>query len=373
MQGLYLHIPFCKSRCIYCAFYSTTLSELLQDRYVQALKTEMLLRGSADISTIYLGGGTPSLLSEGNLSLLFQTIYSNYNVDGNAEVTMECNPDDVTPAFAKSLHSLPVNRVSLGAQTFNNDRLRFLHRRHSAEQVFRAVDLLRNAGFGNISLDLMFGFPQETLADWERDIETLLTIKPEHVSAYSLMYEEGTILKKMRDERLETSDEEELSRKMYELLMDKLANAGYEHYEISNWAQTDDKGNLLCSRHNNSYWKAVPYIGIGAAAHSFDMRTRSWNISDIHSYIENIENGNRPFDSETIDDVTRYNDLITTALRTREGIDTETLDEPFKNYLIKNAEKHICNHTLKLSESHLSLTRDGLFISDDIMSDLIYV
>ena len=382
MCSLYLHIPFCKSRCIYCAFYSTTLADELQDKYTDALIGEMQLREKDDVGTIYLGGGTPSLLSEHNLKRLFHNIYSYYNVKDGAEVTIECNPDDITPAFEETIRQIPVNRVSLGAQTFDDERLQFLHRRHSSKQVFHAVELLRNVGISNISLDLMFGFPNETLPDLEKDIDTLLSLKPEHISAYSLMYEAGTVLYeqlimeneklKMKDEKLGMRDDE-LSREMYEMIMDKLEAAGYEHYEISNWCRKTNDGTSLRSRHNSSYWHDVPYIGLGAAAHSYDLKTRSWNVSDLRTYIYNINNGVRPFDFESIDDTTHYNDTITTALRTREGISLETLKEPYKTYLLKNAERHISEGLMRLYDCHLSLTRKGLFISDSIMSDLIFV
>lgn len=373
MCSLYLHIPFCKSRCIYCAFYSTTLADELQDKYTDALIGEMQLREKDDVGTIYLGGGTPSLLSEHNLKRLFHNIYSYYNIKEGAEVTIECNPDDITPAFAETISQIPVNRVSLGAQTFDDERLQFLHRRHSSKQVSHAVELLRKVGISNISLDLMFGFPNETLSDLEKDIDALLSIKPEHISAYSLMYEEGTPLARMKEEGGGMKENEELALRMYELLMDKLKTAGYEHYEISNWALSSDTGKEFRSKHNSSYWHNVPYIGLGAAAHSYDLKTRSWNVSDIRTYIYNINKGVRPFDFENIDNTTRYNDTVTTALRTREGINLETLKEPYKTYLLKNADRHISEGLMRLSDCHLSLTRKGLFISDSIMSDLIYL
>lgn len=380
MYGLYIHIPFCKSRCIYCSFYSTTLADKFQDTYVDALIGEMRMRKRADVATIYIGGGTPSQLSVNNLQRLFHIIYNYYNVSDDAEVTIECNPDDITPQYAHALSLLPVNRVSLGAQTFDNQRLRFLHRRHTAEQVYSAVSMLRNAGIKNISLDLMFGFPKETLADCERDINALLTIMPEHISAYSLMYEEGTVLTRMREvariqtaNKEEDADEEELSREMYEMIMDKLGAAGYNHYEISNWCGRRSDGQTLHSRHNSSYWAGIPYIGIGASAHSYDVKTRSWNVSDIRTYIDSIGKGIRPHDFETLDNTMRYNDLITTALRTSKGISTTSVEQYYRDYLLKNAERHIASGMMTLHEGRLSLTRQGLFVSDDIMSDLIFV
>jgi len=373
MAGLYIHIPFCKSRCIYCGFYSTVGLELRQ-RYVDAVCKEMELRGkrndsSAEIETIYLGGGTPSQLITEQLSQIFLNINKVY--DNKAEeVTIEMNPDDVTPEYAEVLPKLGINRVSMGAQTFDNDRLRFLHRRHTKEQVGKAVKTLRSAGIQNISIDLMYGFPQETIDDWQRDIEAALALDVEHISAYCLMIEENTPLyeKVHKENRPLCVLSEELERAMYELLIDKLTAAGYEHYEISNFARPGYR-----SRHNSSYWHDVPYIGLGAAAHSYDGRNRSWNVSDIKQYMAAIERGERPAEGETLDDDTRYNDRITTALRTREGLDLSTLTEKHRRYCLKEAERYISDGLLRLEGNQLALTCKGLFVSDMVMSALVYV
>ena len=234
MAGLYVHIPFCASRCIYCGFYSTTLLEL-RSRYVDALCREISLQKTHPlIETIYLGGGTPSQLSHDDLLRLFTYIYKVYPVADDAEVTMECNPDDIQPSMFRDL---PVNRVSMGAQTFDEDRLRLLHRRHTSEEVDRAFDILRTDGIRNISLDLMFGFPNETMDDWQHDIDHALRLQPEHISAYGLMYEEGTPLYRMLEQGKVSEIDEELSINMYDTLIDRLTAAGYEHYEISNFAK----------------------------------------------------------------------------------------------------------------------------------------
>lgn len=385
MAGLYIHIPFCKSRCIYCGFYSTT-SLQLQDRYVEALCREMEMRSKDGkkqrndgererISTIYLGGGTPSLLSEANLHRLFDAIGNTFSLADLKETTIECNPDDITEDYASMLSRLPVNRVSMGAQTFSNDRLHFLHRRHTAEEVGRAVERLRNVGIENISIDLMFGFPGETLDDWQQDINAALSLDVEHISAYCLMYEEGTPLYRMANTLKPIDDETE--RLMYDTLIDRLSRADYEHYEISNFARVrkshDAKRSSLRSLHNSNYWNSTPYIGLGAAAHSFDIVSRQWNISNIHTYIESIEQGIVPCEREIIDADTRYNDLITTALRTREGIILSSLKEKYRHYLLDNAKSAIERGLLTIDDDRIHLTRQGLFVSDDVMSDLVWV
>ena len=434
MAGLYIHIPFCESRCIYCGFYSTT-SLKLRDDYVDALCKEMELRpipsalgARESIETIYLGGGTPSQLTGSQLIRLFEAIRKNYLPDGfqdgssngfqnglsngfqdelpneqkvlcpKMEITMECNPDDVTEEFCETLQQLPVNRVSMGAQTFSDHRLRFLHRRHNAAEVRTAIERLRRIGIRNISIDLMFGFPNETLTDWQSDIDAAIQLGVEHISAYSLMYEEGTALYRMLEQGKIEEIDEETSRQMYELLISRLTEAGYEHYEISNFARPGKR-----SRHNSSYWHEIPYIGIGAAAHSYKRSDkngesvkngkndetgslsacspleaiRSWNVDDIREYISRINQGELPSESETLDLNTRYNDLITTALRTSDGINIKKMEQEFGTELAKKmmqeAEKHMARGLMKITDGNLSLTHQGLYISDDVMSDFMIV
>ena len=381
MAGVYIHIPFCRSRCIYCGFYSTTALDLRQ-RYVDALCREMEIRSHRSevrgerIETIYLGGGTPSQLTFDQLRQLFIYINKVYPLTPDSsplppEITIEMNPDDVTVEFAAVLHQLPINRVSMGIQTFDDQRLRFLHRRHTSQQAIEAVSILRAAGIRNISIDLMYGFPGETLADWEADISAALALNVEHLSAYCLMIEEGTPLYRMLKQH---TGDEETERQMYEVLIDRLTTADYEHYEISSFARPGFR-----SRHNSSYWNGTPYIGLGAAAHSYDIRSRSWNVADIRQYIEGMERCERIFEEEQLDDDTRYNDIVTVALRTREGIDLNALSEKYRNYCIKNARRYLDDGLLELTSplspvtSHLRLTRRGLFVSDMVMSNLMMV
>lgn len=324
--------------------------------------------------TIYLGGGTPSVLTKEQFLQIFDSIdrifkkKNSYIYNKVYEITIECNPDDITDDFCDTLRQLPVNRISMGAQTFDDGRLRFLRRRHSSRQIGEAVRRLREAGFRNISIDLMFGFPDETLADWISDIDHAIALDVEHISAYSLMYEEGTALfEQWKSGKIEKIDDE-ISRQMYETLIDRLEAAGFEHYEISNFAKPNYR-----SRHNSSYWNQTPYIGIGAAAHSYDGKTRSWNISDLREYIAAIERGELPSEHETIDETTRYNDLVTSAMRTREGISLPSLDPKFRDYLLENAKKSLENNFLSIDNEKIHLTRRGLFVSDSVLSDLIYV
>jgi oxygen-independent coproporphyrinogen-3 oxidase len=236
------------------------------------------------------------------------------------------------------------------------------------KQVEEAIKRIRDCGIKNISIDLMFGFPNEKINEWEEDIRHALSLNVKHISAYSLMYDEGTRLDEMRKQQLLKELDEEVSLQMYEMLIDKLTLAGYEHYEISNFALPGYR-----SRHNSSYWQNTPYIGIGAAAHSYDLYKRQWNIADIREYMDSIEKGIIPCEYEVIDEDTHFNDLITTALRTKEGICLNVLPDKYKSYLIRNAQRHIENQSLAIDDGRLHLTRKGIFVSDDIMSDLIFV
>ena len=379
MAGIYVHIPFCASRCIYCGFYSTTGTlHHWQDRYVKAVLAELELRkdylGGEAIKTLYIGGGTPSLLSPDNIRLLAHGLRTmNDKVPSQQavaieEFTMECNPDDVTPYLCSVLAEAGINRVSMGVQTFSDDRLRFLRRRHRAEDVPRAVEHLRKAGINNISIDLMFGFPGETIEEWEQDMERGIALDVEHISAYSLMYEEGTPLYTMRERGLITKDDEGHSAEMYDRLLDRLSEAGYVHYEISNFAKQGFR-----SLHNSCYWNGTKYIGLGAAAHSYDVGSRQWNTSDMAAYVRAIESGEVPMEIEISDARTRYNDMITTALRTTEGIDLGKLNTQEYRYIMKNAHKSINAGTLEVVSGRMRLTRKGLYISDEVMSDLIWV
>ena len=365
MSGIYAHIPFCKSRCIYCGFYSTTLLSL-QDEYVDAMLRELYNRReylpNAPVTTIYIGGGTPSMLSDHNLSRLCLRL-KEFAGNSLEEFTVECNPDDITPELASLLYSLGVNRVSMGAQTFSDERLAFIHRRHKAYQVEKAVNNLRNVGITNISIDLMFGFPDETVDNWKSDIEQALRLGVQHISAYSLMYEEGTPLYKLLEEGKIIEINEDASLEMYETLINLLTAAGYEHYEISNFALPSYR-----SKHNSSYWKRIPYLGIGAAAHSYNLISRQWNVSDVKLYIKGdniVEN------CELLNSTEQFNDIVTTVLRTSDGIDLDSLSESDREYILKASAKSIEQGNLIIENNHLHLTQKGLFISDAVMVELI--
>lgn len=372
MAGIYVHIPFCRSRCIYCGFYSTTHLELRQ-RYVDALCCEYERRRNyikEHVRTIYFGGGTPSQLSASQWHQLFSVLGSDAE-----EVTIECNPDDLSAEYVAMLSQLPVNRVSMGVQTFDDRRLRFLHRRHTAAQIPVAVDRLRQAGIRNISIDLMYGFPDEPLEAWHQDIDRALALQVEHLSAYALMYEENTPLCRMLEAGQIEEVDEELSRQMYYDLIDRLTAAGFEHYEISNFARMreDGSGGSYRSLHNSSYWNQTPYLGLGAAAHSFDGQNRHWNPADVVQYIEGMERGETVLEHEVLSEQDSYNELIMTRLRTREGLPLSLLTTAQQTYCLSVARRFIDDGLLVNEKGHLRLSRRGLFVSDMVMSELMSV
>ncbi|SHF86063.1 coproporphyrinogen III oxidase, anaerobic [Bacteroides luti] len=375
MAGIYLHIPFCKTRCIYCDFYSTTRSEMA-DRYVSALCRELELRKSyldnEPVETIYFGGGTPSQLSKENFEKIFETIEREYNLGNCEEITLEANPDDLTPEYIKMLSSLPFNRISIGIQTFNEQTLRLLKRRHTAEQAISAVKECRMAGFQNISIDLMYGLPGETPESWEADLEQAVNLNVEHISAYHLIYEEGTPLYEMLQKHKVEEVDEESSVDFFALMIDRLTKAGFQHYEISNFCKPD-----MYSQHNSSYWTGKKYLGCGPSAHSFNGSTRQWNVSSLDKYIAGIEKGIPDFEIEELNVTTRYNDFVITSLRTMWGLSLNRLEEEFgtefKQYCLENAQTYLDSGKLEIRDNTLFLSKEGIFISDGIMSDLLWV
>ena len=375
MAGIYLHIPFCKTRCIYCDFYSTTRSET-KDRYVSALCKELQQRksylGDEPVETIYFGGGTPSQLSREDFEKIFGTIEKEYNLEQCREITLEANPDDLTPEYIKELSTLPFNRISIGIQTFNEQTLRLLKRRHTADQAIRAVEECRLAGFQNISIDLMYGLPGETPESWKADLEQAVSLNVEHISAYHLIYEEGTPLYEMLLKHKVEEIDEDSSVDFFAMMIEQLTQAGFQHYEISNFCQPDKY-----SQHNSSYWTGKKYLGCGPSAHSFDGNTRQWNVSSLDQYIEGIEKGIPVIEIEELSNTTRYNDFVITSLRTMWGLSLSRLKEEFgtelEQYCLENAQSYLNTGKLELRNNTLYLSKEGIFTSDGIMSDLLWV
>ena len=376
MAGLYIHIPFCTQKCIYCDFMSgTNLS--LREQFIDALIAEMDCYldffDNDPLRTIYFGGGTPSLLSVEELGRIYRAIAERWDVSAIEEFTMECNPDDLSEEYLTSLSVLPINRLSIGVQSFVDDELRWLNRRHTAAEAVEAVKRAKRAGFENITVDLMFALPVQTIKSLCYSIDRALELGVPHISAYSLMFEpDSKITKLMELNRLEPLDED-VAADMFDLLAKRLAEAGYEQYEISNYAKVGFE-----SRHNSGYWHGMRYLGLGPSAHSFDGEKRWANIAHTIKYIDLVRNeelGVRNEELLNMDE--RFNELVFTALRTKVGVDLVELRRRFGDRrcdgLLRQAQKYVDSGRMRVVDGRLCLTREGIYISDSIISDFMIV
>lgn len=372
MAGIYIHIPFCKKKCIYCAFYSIPGTEQ-KNAYIKALCKEIesrkdYLDGNKP-QTIYIGGGTPSLLDAKELSLIVRTLDHNFDLSLLKEFTIEINPDDSSADYLKALKDLGADRLSFGVQSFSDDDLRILNRRHTAAQAQKAIEEAYAVGYDNVSLDLMYGLPDQTLQQWHENVRRALSLGIQHISAYSLTYEEGTLLTKMKENKKVAEANEELSRKMYFDLKTMLEKNGIFQYEISNFAR---KG--FESKHNSSYWDETHYVGFGPSAHSYDGSSRQWNVSNLEQYINTLKSGTDGlFEREVLSMDDMYEDMLLTALRTMRGLDLRRLgqlSEELRSMCLRNARPLIASNLLRIEGDRLILTEDGLFVSDYIIGRL---
>lgn len=366
MGSIYIHIPFCQCRCSYCDFFSTT-QHSLKDAYVKAVCTELALRKTElptpFIETIYFGGGTPSVLSITQLQQIFEQISRHYNLSQLTECTLECNPDDITPSYLQGLKSTPINRISMGVQSFNDAELKLINRRHNAAQAIKAVELITQFGIENCTIDLIYGLPNQTLSTWQSNLQQALLLPIKHLSAYHLTYEKGTAMYKLKNQAIS----EEMSCLFFDTLLQTTAQKGMEAYEISNFAYPGYR-----SKHNSRYWQQKPYLGIGAGAHSYNgFNKRSWNVADLTQYIEGINQNSRIFETELLLDNDIYNELVMTSLRTKEGIALSQINKKYLPHFTKQAKKYLLNKHLIQTNTHCYLTPKSWFISDGIICDLM--
>jgi len=375
MAGIYIHIPFCKQKCTYCDFYTQVAPQKIEG-IINAIIREMQIRKDylrdESIDTIYFGGGTPSLLNIFQFNLIFKNIFELFNINQNVEITFEANPDDLTVEFLKQMKDLPFNRISIGIQSFNDDFLELLNRRHTALQAINAVKNCQIYGFNNISVDLIYGLPGQTISDWQNELDSVFKLNVQHISVYGLTYEKGTRLWMQREKGIVRETDDDLMIEMYSLLLKKMEINDFEAYEISNFALPG-----YYSKHNSAYWKLNSYIGLGPSAHSFDGVSRQWNVASNTKYIAAINNNSIFYEKELLSETDKYNDYVMVSLRTSKGIDLSYLERNFGkkhfNYCLENSSKYIDQQKLSYVDQHIRLTNTGIHISNLIISDLMLV
>jgi len=375
VAGIYIHIPFCRQKCYYCDFYKTINNSRTAD-FLKALIQEAEVRkdyvGGETIKTIYFGGGTPSVLTEKELTAFLEGLYRLFPVAQDAEVTFESNPDDLTPDYLHSLRRAGINRLSIVTQSFNNTLIKKMNRRHDASQAVAAIENAGNAGFSNLSADLIYGLPGLTGEQWAADLKQMFSLPVSHLSAYHLTYHQGTPfytwLKKGTLKELPEAD----SVEQFYMLLEEAEKAGFMQYEISNFAR-----NEMYSQHNTAYWFGEKYLGLGPSAHSFNGSSRRWNVAHLEAYINGIDRNTSYFEEEQLSLTDQFNEYILTRIRTRWGIDEADIEERFGSeavsYVHCTAEKHISTGNILREQNRLFLSRKGLLMSDSVMTDFIKV
>jgi oxygen-independent coproporphyrinogen-3 oxidase len=373
MAGIYIHIPFCKKLCFYCDFYHVNSVDDYSS-FIEALLKEASLRRdyleNKMVSTIYIGGGTPSVFSVKDLETILNHINNIFRVSEDCEITFEMNPDDVHPVYLDGLRNCKVNRISLGIQSWRDSDLKMLNRRHYSEGAVRALRNTLDAGFENVTIDLIYGIPGMTLKDWESNLDFSFSFDIKHLSAYHLTIEPGTVFGKMLEKGLISEIDENDSTAQFNTLIEKAENAGFIQYEISNFGKPG-----YFSAHNSNYWKQVSYLGLGPSAHSFNGYSRQWNLRDLKGYIKSINTGKTFFESEELDIKKRFNEYIMTSLRTMWGVDLGYVEENFEkegyDYVVNLAGKFKDYGLMKLEKNSLVLTNQGKLISDNIISEFM--
>lgn len=372
---LYLHIPFCLSKCIYCGFYSVANTRQ-KAVYLDALEWEIRLRSrylaDTPVRTLYFGGGTPSLLSGDELAGILQTLRNTFQITPDAEITLEANPEQLTPEYCRTLRDLGINRLSIGVQSFQDPVLRFMGRRHTANQALEAIRNAAAAGIGNISIDLIFGVSERSDDQWAEDVETALSLPIRHLSCYALTPEENSILYKQIQRHTHAPVDDDQATRQYEQLCRRLQHSELHHYEVSNFAQEGFE-----SRHNSAYWDHTPYLGLGPSAHSFDGKSRQWNPANLSQYLHNIEEGRFYEEREVLDEKALCNETLLLSLRTRKGLDLNALRDRFGtsrvDALLEYFHIHVPQAHYTETESRLRLTEAGLWFADGIAGDAFEV
>ena len=372
MAGIYIHIPFCKKACHYCDFHFST-SPQYKDQMLNALRTEIILRRNyldkEKIETIYFGGGTPSLLSADELQVLIGQITDQFEVSSNAEITLEANPDDLNPQYVREIKGSLINRFSIGVQSFHEEDLKWMNRAHTASEAQSAIKRVQDAGFENITADLIYGFPLLSNEKWEFNIQQLIDYHVPHISSYSITVEPKTALAAFINKGKQPGMDESQSASQFLRLIDHLTESGFEHYEISNFAKPG-----MHSRHNSNYWDGVNYLGIGPSAHSFNGESRQWNIANNSKYINEIGLKKIPAETEILSTENKVNEYIMTSLRTSKGMDLQSITEKFgsdySNEIYNGLEPFLGKEWININEQLVTLTREGKLFADHIASEL---
>ena len=375
MSGIYIHVPFCLSKCVYCGFYSVAQTRD-KEAYVQALLRELDLRaGYIDLRTartLYFGGGTPSLLSLDELETILQHIGRHCPLDKLEEITIEANPEQLTPDYCQGLRNLGINRLSVGVQSFQDPVLRFMGRRHTARQAIEAVENASAAGFRNLSIDLIFGVAERTDAQWEEDLRTALSLPIQHLSCYALTAEENSRLYKQIQQGRHAPVDDEQAARQYRLLHERLAATDFQQYEVSNYCLPGFE-----SRHNSAYWDHTPYLGLGPAAHSFDGASRQWNAANLKQYGENVAHGITCEEREELSPADLYNETLLLTLRTREGRDLQSIriryGEERAQDIVNHFRERVPAGQYENTAGKLRLTAEGLWFADGIAENLFNV
>ena len=371
MSGIYIHIPFCKQACHYCDFhFSTSLKK--KDEMVLALSKEIALRKNEFkdeiVETIYFGGGTPSILDIADIQLLISAVYKNYNVINNAEITIEANPDDLSEQRLTELSNNRINRLSIGIQSFFEDDLKLMNRAHNSAEAIKCLEIATKY-FNNISIDLIYGVPGMSDDKWMQNVEMALSFNVPHISSYALTVEPKTALHSFIQKGIIPMPDDEVAQEHFYLLVDKLEENGFIHYELSNFGKEN-----YFSKNNSSYWQGKKYLGIGPSAHSYDGVSRSWNVSNNSVYIKSISVNQLPSETETLTTTDRYNEYVMTGLRTIWGISLKRIEcdfgQSYLDYLNQQSAKYIDDHLLFIDDDVLRTTKSGKFLSDGIASDL---
>lgn len=374
MAGIYIHIPFCKQACYYCDFHFSTTTKNRQ-QMVNAIMLELQLQksffsSSTIINTIYFGGGTPSILPTDCILKIIDTIYVNFNVANDAEITLEANPDDLTAVKIKELKSSPINRFSIGIQSFIVEELKWMNRAHNVQQADYAVKATQDAGFTNITIDLIYGLPQQSNQNWLFSLQKAFELNVPHLSSYCLTVEEKTTLNYLIKTKKYNNISNKIGQNHFLILLEQAQQNNFTQYEISNFAKAGFE-----SKHNSNYWKSIPYLGIGPSAHSFNGVKRFWNIKNNALYISSLlEKKTIPFEEEILSPKDLYNEYVMISLRTAWGCNLEKVQTDFGNemytYLLNNSTNHIKNNNLIVKENILYLTNQGKLYADKIASDL---